>query len=74
MLNALPTDENEISLTAHSSDYGCRFIWEHLENVKPVVKGGRSLQIKATYYNPIKRKNIKTNTKDNYELTPMALR
>ena len=27
----------------------------YLEIVKPIVKGGRFLQIKATYYNPVKR-------------------
>ena len=56
MLNALPTDKNEIVLIAHNSDYDCRFILEYLQNVKPIVKGGRFLQIKANYYNPIVRK------------------
>ena len=37
----------------------CIFILEYLENVKQLVKGGRFLQIKATYYNPMKRNNIK---------------
>ena len=31
------------------------------------------LQIKATYYNPIKHKKIKTTMKYNNKLTPMAL-
>ena len=31
MLNALPTDKNELSLNAHNSDYDCRFILEHLD-------------------------------------------
>ena len=74
MLNALPTDKHEIILIAHDSDYGCRFILEYLENIKPIVKGGRFLQIKATYCNPIKRKNIKTATKDSYKLIHLALR
>ena len=52
MLNALPTGKKEILLIAHNSDYDCRFILEHLQNVKPIVKSGRFLQIKATYYNP----------------------
>ena len=56
MLNALPTDKKEIVLIAHNSDYDCRFILEYLQNVKPIVKGGRFLQIKANYYNPIVRK------------------
>jgi hypothetical protein len=55
MLNALPTDKDEILLIAHNSDYDCRFLLEYLRNVKPIVKGGRFLQIKATYYNPIKK-------------------
>ena len=50
-LNALPTDKKEILLIAHKSDYGCRFIVEYLQNVKPIVKSNRFLQIKATYYN-----------------------
>ena len=52
-----------ILLIAHNSDYGCRFILECLENVTSTVKGGRFLQIKATYHNPIKRKNIANNHK-----------
>ena len=43
MLNALPTDSNEILLIVHNSDYDCRFVSEYLENVKPIVKGGRFL-------------------------------
>ena len=58
MLNALPTDKKEILLIAHNSDYDCRFIWEYLQNVKPIVKSDRFLQIKATYYNPKAKKNI----------------
>ena len=73
MLNALLIGKNEILLIAHNSDYGCRFILEYLENVRPIVKGGRFLQIKATYYNPIKRKRINIIIKYSYESTPMAL-
>ena len=56
MLNALPIDKKEILLIAHSSDYGCRSILEYLQNVKPIVKSGRFLQIKATYCNPVRKK------------------
>ena len=74
MLNALPTDKKEISLIAHNSDYDCRFILEYLQNVYPIVKGGRFLQIKATYYNPINKKKINIIVKYSYKLIPMALR
>ena len=57
MLNALPTDKGEILQIAHSSDYDCMFILECLQNLKPIVKSGRFLHIKATYYNP-KTNNI----------------
>ena len=63
MLNALPTGKEEILLIAHNSDYDCRSILEYLENVKPNVKGGRFLQIKATYYNPKKRIRNESNHK-----------
>ena len=59
MLNALPTDKHEVLLVAHNSDYDCRFILQYLGDAKPIVKGGRFLQIKATYPNPVKRKRIK---------------
>ena len=62
MLNALPTGKNEILLIAHDSDYDCRFILDYLENVKPIVKGGRFLQMNSTYYNPVKRKKIQKIT------------
>ena len=52
MLNALPTDKKEILLIAHNSDYDYRFILKCLQNVLPIMKSGRFLQIKATYYNP----------------------
>ena len=52
MLKSLPTDKHEVLLIAHKSDYGCRFILEYLQHVKP-IKSNRFLQIKATYYNPI---------------------
>ena len=73
MLNALPTDKKEILLIAHNSDYDCRFILECLQHVKPIVKGGRFLQIKATYYNPKAKKTINIIVKDSYKLIPMAL-
>ena len=74
MLNALPTDKKEILLIAHNSDYDCRLILEYLQNVKPIVKSGRFLQIKATYYNPIRKKKINIIVKDSYKLIPMALK
>ena len=57
MLNALPTDKGEILLIAHNSDYGCIFILDYLQNVKPIVNSNRFLQINSTYYNP-KAKHI----------------
>ena len=45
----------------------------YLEHVKPIVKRGRFLQIKATYYNPIKRKAITITMEYSYNLIPMAL-
>ena len=74
MLNALPIDKHRILLIAHNSDYGCIFILEYLENVKPIGTGGRFLQIKATYYNPVKRKTITITITYTYKLIPMALR
>ena len=56
MLNALPTDKDELLLIAHNSDYDCRFILQYLQNPKQIIKGGRLLQIKATYHNPIVQK------------------
>ena len=73
MLNTLPTDKHDILLIAHNSDSGCRFILQHLQNIKPIVKGGRFLQIKATYYNPIVKNKIKLTIKGRYKLIPMAL-
>ena len=73
MLNALPTGKGEILLIAHSSDYDCRFIFGYLQNVKPIVKSGRLLQIKAAYYNPGSKKKINSIVKDSYKLIPMAL-
>ena len=70
----MPTDKKEILLVAHNSDYGCRFILEYLQNVKPIVKGGRFLQIKATYYNPKAKHKINIIVKDSYKLIPMPLR
>ena len=61
-------------LIAHNSDYDCIFILEYLSNVQPVVKSNRFLQIKATYYNPINKNNIKIIVKYSYKLIPMPLR
>ena len=38
------------------------------------MKGGRFLQIKASYYNPINKKKINIIVKDSYKLIPMPLR
>ena len=54
MLNGLPTDKKEILLIAHNSDYDCIFILKYLQNERLIVKSNRFLQIKATYYNPIR--------------------
>ena len=53
MLNNLPTDKHDSLLKTHNANYGCRFILEYLQNVKPIIKSNRCLQIKATYYNPV---------------------
>ena len=74
MLNALPTDKGEILLIAHNSDYDCRFVLQYLQQVKPIVKGGRFLQIKANYYNPKTKEKVKLVIKDSYKLIPMPLR
>ena len=74
MLNALPTDKKEILRIAHNSDYDCRFILKCLQNVKPIVKSDRFLQIKATYCNPKSKKTVNSIVKDSYKLIPMALR
>ena len=55
MLNNSPIDKHGILLVAHNSDYDCIFIFKYLQNVKPIVKSNRFLQIKATYYNPIQK-------------------
>ena len=73
MLNALPTDNDEISLIAHNSDYGCRFILEYLQNVKPIVTSNRFSQVKATYYNPIAKNKFKLVVNYSYKFIPMAL-
>ena len=52
MLNALPTDRNQMLLIAHSSGFDSRFILNCIGNVKPIVNSNRFLQIKATYDNP----------------------
>ena len=74
MLNALPHCKGDILLIAHNSDYDCIFILEYLQNVQPIVKSSRFLQIKATYYNPIRKTNINIIVKDPYTLIPMPLR
>ena len=38
------------------------------------MKRGIFLQIKATYYNPIRKNKINIIVKDSYKLIPMALR
>ena len=63
-----------ILLTAHNSDYDCRFILGYLQNVKPIVKSNLFLQIKATYYNPVHKRKIKIIVKGSYRLLPMPLR
>ena len=73
MINSLLAYKNDIWLIAHHSDYDCRFILQYLQDIKPIVKGGRFLQIKATYYNPIVKKKINSIIKDSYKLVPMAL-
>ena len=55
MSNALPHGKGDILLIAHNSDYDCRFVLEYLQNVQPIDKSGRFLQVKATYYNPIRK-------------------
>ena len=52
------TFKGEILLVAHNSDYDCRFVLECLQNVKPIVKSDRFLQIRATYYNPKSKKRF----------------
>ena len=74
MLNALPHGKGEILPIAHSSDYDCRFILEYLQNVKPIVRSNRFLQIKATYYNPKSKKKINIIVEGSYELIPVSLR
>ena len=50
------------------------FILECLEHARPIVKGGRFVQIKATYCNPIERTKIYMTKQYSYKLIPMALR
>ena len=73
-MDYLQIRKNSYSYVAHNSDYDCRFILEHLQNKKPVVKSNRFLHIKATYYNPNRKKTIKIIVKDSYKLIPMPLR
>ena len=44
-----------------------------LQNVKPIVKSNRFLQVKATYYNPIAKKGFELVVKGIYKFIPMAL-
>ena len=74
MLNALPTGKGETLLIAHNSDYGCKLILGCSQNVKPIVKSNRFLQIKATYFNPEAKININIIVEDSYKLIPMPLR
>ena len=74
MLSALPTDKSETLLIAHNSYYGCRFIFDFSNNVKPIVNSSRLLHIKATYYNPKAKNTINTIVEDSYKLVPMPLR
>ena len=69
MLKALPHDKGYILLIAHNSDYDCRFILGCLLNVQPIVKSDRFLQIKATYYNPIRKQKVNIIVKGSYKLT-----
>ena len=63
-VKCLAYSKGEILLIAHNSDYGCRFILEYLQNVKPIVKSNRFVQVKATYYNPEAKKKINIIVKD----------
>ena len=74
MLNALPHDKGEKSLIAHNLNYGCRFILQYLQNVKPIVESNRFSQISATYYNPESKKKIDITFKGSYKLIPMQFR
>ena len=74
MLNGLPTDKKRILLIAHNSDYDCRFVSEHLQNKRPIVKSNRCLHVKTTYYNPIRKNTIKIIVQGSYKLFPMPLR
>ena len=74
MLNALPTGKKNILLIAHNSDYGCKFMLEDSQNVKPIVKSNRFLQIKAIYFNPIHKTTIKTVVKYSFKLITLPLR
>ena len=73
-LNALPTGKNEMLSIAHNSDYDSRFSLKYIDNVKPIIRSNRFLQIKATYYNPVQKIKIKLKMKDSYKLISMPLR
>ena len=60
VLNALPTDKHDNSYQLLIIQIMIVHLFlEYLGHVKPIVKGGRVLQIKATYYNPVKRNKFK---------------
>ena len=52
MLNALPTDKKEILLIVHKSDYDCIFIFEYLQNVKPIITSDNFYIIKQLIITP----------------------
>ena len=74
MLKVLPHGKGEISLIAYNSDYECRFILEYLQNVLPIVKSIRFLQVKATCCNSKAKRKINIIVKGSYKLIPMPLK
>ena len=72
MLNALPIDRKGNLPIAHNPDYACKCIL--FFNEKPVVKSNRSLQTKATYFNPIHKTRIKIVVKYSYQSFQLPLR
>ena len=67
MLSCLPTDKQHILWIAHNSDYDCRFVLPILQNIQPIDKSNRCLQIKATCYNPILKQELKIVIKYSYK-------
>ena len=74
MLNGLPTGKKEILLIVHNSGHDCIFISKCLQNVRPIVKSNRCLQITATCYSPIDKHTSNVIVKGSYKLIPMPLR